>query len=55
MYEEPYDTYTVLPPAIKYKFKIAENCAIPACASCLLDRSKKCVPGVNKVNTLPDK
>ena len=54
MYEEPNGNHTVLPTVIKYKFTATNNCAIPVCALCLLARSKKRSPGVNKVKPLSD-
>ena len=55
VYKEPNGNHIVLPPFIKLKWTKKKNCAIPACASYLLDRSKKCSTGVNKINTLPEK
>ena len=51
---EPNGTRYIMPPVISAKLATAATCAVPACESWLLGRSKKRSPGVAKVKHVPD-
>ena len=54
-FEEPNFNRTITPAIIILKFPSDINCAVPACESCILARSKKRFINTNKAKPLAEK